>query len=110
MLKGLMVTALACGLLSLIPSAADATGCRAEVGQVLIPAGVFWTGSDILERSLAESLSSPETVADGWFSDEAPRFRTESQAFRIDGLLVPQAQYRDFVKPANHTRPEISRA
>src|SRR5439155_129001 len=62
------------------------------------------------ERSLATSLSSPETVAADWFSAEIPRYRAESEAFCIDQLLVTQEQYADFVTRTRRAPPGISRA
>lgn len=64
-----LLTLVAAGFLL---SAAEAAECRHRRGQVLIPAGGFWMGSDTEERSLARSLSSPETVAAGRFSVEIP--------------------------------------
>lgn len=98
------------GLLLSPASDAVAGSCRRGAGQVLIPAGVFWMGSDAKERSLAGSLSSPETVAADWFSAEIPRYQAESGAFCIDRLSVTQGQYADFVARTRHTPPGISRA
>jgi len=91
-------------------SNAEPVGCRHGAGQVPIPAGLFWMGSDTWERSLATSLSSPETVAADWFSAEIPRYRAESEAFCIDQLLVTQEQYADFVTRTRRAPPGISRA
>ncbi len=110
MLRSLTLTVLACGLLLLPAADVEAAVCRPGAGQVLIPAGVFWMGSDTKERSLANSLSSPETVAAEWFSAETPRYRAKSEAFCIDQLLVTQAQYLDFVARTRHAPPGISRA
>ncbi len=110
MLRSLRLTVLACGLLVLPAADVEAAVCRPGAGQVLIPAGVFWMGSDTKERSLANSLSSPETVAAEWFSAETPRYRAASEAFCIDRLLVTQAQYLDFVARTRHAPPGISRA
>jgi len=84
--------------------------CPGGPGQVLIPAGVFWMGSDANERSLANRLSSPETVAADWFSAETPRYRAKSEAFCIDRHLVTQEQYLDFVTRTHHGVPGISHA
>ncbi len=105
MLRRFALAVSASGLLLSVASDASGTGCRHEAGQVLIPAGVFWMGSDTSERSLASSLSSPETVAADWFSAEIPRHRAESEAFCIDRLLVTQGRYADFV--ARTRRPRL---
>jgi len=110
MLRSLTLIVLACGLLFLSAPDVEAAGCRPGAGQVLIPAGVFWMGSDAKERSLANTLSSPETIAAEWFSAETPRYRAESEAFCIDRLLVTQAQYLVFVARKRHAPPGISRA
>ncbi len=104
MLRSLTLTAVTSGLLLLPAPDVEAASCRPGAGQVLIPAGVFWVGSDAKERSLANSLSSPKTVAAGWFSAETPRYPAESEAFCVDQLLVTQAQYLDFVARAQTIR------
>ena len=110
MLRGVSLTAAFCGLLFSPASATAAMSCPHGTAQVLIPAGPFWIGSDAEERSLANRLSSPETVAADWFSMETPRHRVESEAFCIDRHLVTQKQYLDFVARTDHTPPGISRA
>jgi len=110
MLRSFTLTFIAAGFLLSAASDVSAAGCRHGPGQALIPAGAFWMGSDAKEQSLASSLSSPETVAAGWFSAEIPRHRAESEAFCIDRLLVTQEQYADFVRPTRHAPPGISRA
>ncbi len=110
MLKSVRLAVVAQGLLLLPASHAAAIGCPPGAGQVLIAAGGFWIGSDAKERSLANSLSTPETVAADWFSMEISRHRVESGAFCIDRLLVTQGQYLDFVAQTGHVPPDISRA
>ena len=109
MLRCFSLAVIAGELLLSAVSAAQAAGCRHGAGQVLIPAGAFWRGSDGKERSLARSLSSPETVAADWFSAETPRHQAESEAFSIDRLLVTQEQYSGFVARTRRPPPEISR-
>ncbi len=65
-------------------------------------------GSDPDERSLARSLSSPETVAADWFSAELGRRQAESEAFCIDRLLVTHEQYAGFVARTRRAPPGIS--
>ena len=110
MLRRFTLAVIGGGLLLSPTSNAMAGGCRHGAGQVLIPAGVFWMGSDTKERSLAGSLSSPETVAADWFSAEIPRYQAESEAFCIARLLVTQGQYADFVARTRRAPPSISRA
>lgn len=83
--------------------------CRDPLRLASIPAGPFWMGSDDRERALARSLSSPATVAAGWFSAEMPRQRVHADAFCIDRLLVTQARYAAFVAATAHRPPGISR-
>jgi formylglycine-generating enzyme required for sulfatase activity len=66
-------------------------------------------GSDDRERALARSLSSPATVAAGWFSAEMPRQRVHADAFCIDRLLVTQTRYAEFAAATAHRPPGISR-
>jgi formylglycine-generating enzyme required for sulfatase activity len=87
-----------------------AAECRDVGDQVFVPAGPFWMGSDDRERSLARSLSSPETVAANWFSAELPRRRIELDAFCIDRRLVTQRQYAEFVSRTGYRTPRISHA
>ncbi len=110
MLRRFALAVIAGGLSLSAASDAEPMGCRHEAGQVLIPAGGFWMGSDATERSLASSLSSPETVAAGWFGAETPRHRAETGAFCIDRLLVTQKQYSGFVARTRRAPPGISRA
>lgn len=87
----------------------EAATCRDPDRQILVPAGRFWIGSDIRERGLARSLSSPETVAADWFRAESPRMQLEAEAFCVDRLLVTQGRYGQFVRRAGHRPPGISR-
>jgi formylglycine-generating enzyme required for sulfatase activity len=108
MLKGTASTVV-CVLL-LLPAWAETAACAPTAGQVLIPPGPFWLGSDASERLLASRLSTPDTVAAGWFAIETARHRAEAEAFCIDRLLVTQAQYLDFVARTHHVPPRISQA
>lgn len=110
MLRRVTLAVIAGGLLLLLASGAETAGCRHGAGQVLIPAGAFWMGSDSEERSLARSVSNSETVAADWFNAEVPRHRAETEAFCIDRLLVTQEQYAGFVASTRRAPPGISRA
>lgn len=96
--------------LVLVASPAEPTTCRDSTTLAFIPAGPFLMGSDIRERGLARSLSTPATVAADWFAAELPRQRVETGAFCIDRLLVTQARYAEFVKKTGHREPGLSRA
>jgi len=108
-LRSFGLPVIACGLLLSTASGAAATGCPHDTSQVLVPAGPSWLGSDAEERSLANRLSSPDTVAAGWFGTEMPRHRMELEAFCADRYLVTQKQYLDFVTRGGHSPPAISR-
>lgn len=89
---------------------AASTECPDGLGQMAIPAGIFWMGSDASERSLANRLSSLETVAAERFNMETPRYQVKSEAFCIDRHLVTQEEYFAFVARTRHGVPGISRA
>jgi formylglycine-generating enzyme required for sulfatase activity len=74
---------------------------------VSIAAGHFWMGSDDAERRLAYRLSSQAVRDARWFEAELTRRKEPLLAFRIDRLLVTQAQYATFVALTGHPPPGI---
>ncbi len=109
MLRAVGLTALALEMLLALSGEAASSGCPDGPDQVLIPAGLFWMGSDAGERALANRLSSSETVAADWFSVESPRYQTDAAAFCIDRHLVTQEEYLGFVTRTRYAAPGISR-
>jgi formylglycine-generating enzyme required for sulfatase activity len=96
------------GVLLLIASLGPAT-CPDHEAMVPVPAGPFWMGSDVRERALADTLSSPAVREARWFDAELPGQRVPLPAFCLDRFLVTHRQYATFVARSGHRAPGISR-
>jgi formylglycine-generating enzyme required for sulfatase activity len=109
-LRAVGLTAVALELVLALGAEAASRECPDGLDQILVPAGVFWMGSDANERALANRLSSPETIAADWFRMESPRYPVQAEAFCIDRHLVTQEGYLGFVTRTRRAAPGISHA
>jgi len=74
----------------------------------LIPAGLFWMGSDAKERAHAYRIGGEAARRYRWFDAELPRRRVRLGAYAIDRYLVTNEDYQRFIQQTGHRAPSIS--
>lgn len=75
-----------------------------EAGMVRVPAGKFIMGSN----NSGEAQAGKEFGnAKPWYLDEHPQRKVTTPAYAIDQYEVTNAQYREFVRKAQHAPPTV---
>ena len=85
-----------------------AAGCRSDDRLAIIPAGLFWMGSDAKERAYAYRIDGEVARRHRWFDAELPRQRLTLGTYAIDRYLVTNEDYHQFIQQTGHRAPFIS--
>jgi len=85
-----------------------AAGCRSDDRLAIIPAGLFWMGSDAKERAYAYRIDGEVARRHRWFDAELPRQRLTLGIYAINRYLVTNEDYHQFIQQTGHRAPFIS--
>ena len=85
-----------------------AAWCRSSERLALIPAGLFWMGSDARERAYAYRIGGEAARRNRWFDVEMSRRRVRLRTYAIDRFLVTNEDYQRFIQQTGHRAPFIS--